>query len=164
MARISRGGKADRKRPARAGILLIGLFKLLKGLLLVAVGIGALKLLHKDVAAVVNHWVQILRVDPDNRFIHRLLAKVFAVSPRQLKELSVGTFFYASLLLTEGVGLLLRKHWAEYFTVITTAALIPLEVYELAHKFTAVRVGVTLVNVAIVWYLAQGLRAGRKGR
>jgi len=164
MARISRGGKAALRRPARTGILLIGLFKLLKGLLLVAAGVGALKLLHKDVAAVVDHWVQILRVDPDNRFIHRLLAKVFAVSPRQLRELSIGTFFYASLLLTEGVGLLLRKHWAEYFTVITTGALIPLEVYELVHKFTFVRLGVALVNVAIVWYLIRGLRAGKKGR
>jgi len=164
MGRISRGGKPAAKRPARTGILLIGTFKLLKGLLLVAVGVGALRLLHKDVAEVVDHWVQILRVDPDNRIIHRLLVKVFAVSPRQLRELSVGTFFYASLLLTEGVGLLLRKHWAEYFTVITTAALIPLEVYELVHKFTVTRVVVTLVNVAIVWYLVRGLRAGRKGR
>ena len=164
MARISRGGKAAAKRPARAGILLIGLFKLLKGILLVAVGIGALKLLHKDVAAVLDHWVQILRVDPDNRFIHRLLEKLFAVSPRQLKELSVGTFFYAALLLTEGVGLLMRKHWAEYFTVITTAAFIPLEVYELAHKFTLTRLGVALVNVAIVWYLVRSLRAGRNAR
>jgi uncharacterized membrane protein (DUF2068 family) len=152
------------KRPPRAGILLIGLFKLLKGLLLVAVGIGALKLLHKDVAAVAEHWVRILRVDPDNRFIHRVLTKVFAVSPRQLRELSIGTFFYASLLLTEGIGLLLRKHWAEYFTAITTSALIPLEVYELARKFTAARLAVTLVNVAIVWYLVRGLRAGKKGR
>ena len=164
MARISRCGKAATKRPARTGILLIGLFKLLKGILLVAVGIGALKLLHKDVAAVVDHWVRILRVDPDNRFIHRLLVKVFAVSPRQLKELSVGTFFYSALLLTEGVGLLMRKHWAEYFTVITTAAFIPLEVYELAHKFTLTRLGVALVNVAIVWYLVRSLRAGRKAR
>jgi len=152
------------KRPPRAGILLIGLFKLLKGLLLVAVGIGALNLLHKDVAAVAEHWVRILRVDPDNRFIHRVLTKVFAVSPRQLRELSIGTFFYASLLLTEGIGLLLRKHWAEYFTAITTSALIPLEVYELARKFTAARLAVTLVNVAIVWYLVRGLRAGKKGR
>jgi len=150
------------KRPPRAGILLIGLFKLLKGLLLVAVGIGALKLLHKDVAAVAEHWVRILRVDPDNRFIHRVLTKVFAVSPRQLRELSIGTFFYASLLLTEGIGLLLRKHWAEYFTVVTTSALVPLEVYELAHKFTVARLVVTLLNVAIVWYLVCGLRAGKQ--
>src|SRR5438876_3197403 len=104
MARISGGAKG--KRPRHTGVLLIGLFKLLKGLMLVAVGIGALKLLHRDVATVVEHWVQLLRVDPENRFIHRVLVKVFAVSPKQLRELSIGTFFYATLLLTEGVGLL----------------------------------------------------------
>ncbi|MBZ5619733.1 MAG: DUF2127 domain-containing protein [Acidobacteriia bacterium] len=156
--------KADSKRPASAGILLIGLFKLVKGLLLVAVGVGALRLLHKDVAATVTHWVEILRADPDNRLIHRLLEKAFSVSPKQLKELSVGTFFYASLLLTEGVGLLLRKHWAEYFTVITTTALIPLEVYELARRLTAARVCVLAVNIAIVWYLAKRLRSGHRVR
>lgn len=149
-------------RPARTGILLIGLFKLVKGLLLVAVGIGALKLLHKDVASVAVHWVEVLRVDPDNRFIHRLLTRIFAVSPKQLRELSAGTFFYASLLLTEGVGLLMRKHWAEYFTVITTGVFIPLEVYEMVHKFTWTKVGVTIVNVAIVWYLVNGLRPGKR--
>jgi len=162
MARISGGAKG--KRPRRTGVLLIGLFKLLKGLMLVAVGIGALRLLHRDVARVVEHWVELLRVDPENRFIHRLLVRIFAVSPRQLKELSIGTFFYAALLLTEGVGLLMRKHWAEYFTVITTAALIPLELYELAEKFTIVKVAVTLVNVAIVWYLIRELRRGKSYR
>lgn len=158
MARRPRARKVTAKEPPAAGLLLIGLFKLLKGLLLVAVGVGALKLLHKDVAAVIDHWVELLRVDPDNRFIHRLILKVVNVSPRQLKELSVGTFFYASLLLTEGVGLLMRRRWAEYFTVITTGVFIPLEVYELVHKLTVVRIAVTLLNVAIVWYLVRRIR------
>jgi uncharacterized membrane protein (DUF2068 family) len=158
MARRPSARKLTAKEPPAAGLLLIGLFKLLKGLLLVAVGVGALKLLHKDVAAVIDHWVELLRVDPDNRFIHRLLLKVVHVSPRQLKELSIGTFFYASLLLTEGVGLLTRRRWAEYFTVITTAVFIPLEVYELVHKVTLVRIAVTLLNVAIVWYLVRRIR------
>ena len=161
---MSRSTKVKAKRPASAGILLIGVFKLLKGVLLVVVGVGALKLLHKDVAATVAHWVEIVRVDPDNRLIYRLLEKALSVNTKQLKELSAGTFFYASLLLTEGVGLLLRKHWAEYFTVITTTALIPLEVYELARRFTTVRVCVLAVNVAIVWYLIQRLRSGHRAR
>jgi uncharacterized membrane protein (DUF2068 family) len=154
--------KTKAKRPTATGVLLIGIFKLVKGLLLVAVGVGAVKLLHKDVAATITHWVEILRVDPDNRLIHRLVEKAFSVSPKQLKELSVGTFFYASLLLTEGVGLLLRKRWAEYFTVITTGVFIPLEVYELARRFTPARVGVLAVNVAIVWYLVRRLRSVRR--
>jgi len=155
---MSRLSKARFKRPAATGVLLIGLFKLVKGLLLVAVGIGAHHLLHRDLEATVTHWVEVLRVDPDNLFIHRLLAKVFAISPKQLKELSIGTFFYASLLLTEGVGLLLRKRWAEYFTVITTGVFIPLEVYELTRRLTFTRVGLLVVNIAIVWYLIRKLR------
>jgi uncharacterized membrane protein (DUF2068 family) len=150
--------KKKSKRPAAKGLLLIAIFKLVKGVLLLAVGVGALKLLHRDLALSITHWVDILRVDPDNRFIHRLVEKAFSVNPRQLKELSVGTFFYASLLLTEGVGLLLRKGWAEYFTVITTTALVPLEVYELVRRLTFTRVGVLAVNVAIVWYLVRRLR------
>ncbi|MGI8988055.1 MAG: DUF2127 domain-containing protein [Bryobacteraceae bacterium] len=155
---------AKRKANGSAGLILIRLFKLLKGLLLVAVGIGALRLLHKDVASSVTHWVEILRVDPENRYIHRILAKVFAVNPKQLKELSAGTFFYATLLLTEGTGLLMRRHWAEYFTVITTSALIPLEIYELAKRFTSVKVGVLAVNVAIVVYLIARLRTSTRFR
>jgi uncharacterized membrane protein (DUF2068 family) len=143
------------------GLILIGVFKLVKALLLIAAGIGALKLLHKDIAATLMHWVDILRVDPDNRFIHRILAKVFQVTPKQLKELSVGTFFYAALLFTEGIGLVLRKHWAEYFTVISTAALLPLEIYELAERFSAAKVAVLGINIAIVWYLIARLHASR---
>ena len=143
-------------------VVLIGLFKLFKALLLIAVGIGAIKFLHKDLAGTVMHWVQVLRVDPDNRFIHGLLVRIFRVTPKQLKELSAGTFIYAGLLATEGIGLLLRKHWAEYFTIISTGALIPLEVYELARHFTLTKLAVTVVNALIVWYLAARVRSRSK--
>ena len=152
---------ARAKQASSTGILLIGLFKLLKGLLLIAVGIGALNLLHKNVAQVVNHWVEILRVDPDNRFIHATAGKLFSITPKQLKALSVGTFFYAALLLIEGTGLLMRKHWAEYFTVVTTAVLIPLEIYELVEHFSWAKIVVLLVNIAIVVYLIARLRKSR---
>jgi uncharacterized membrane protein (DUF2068 family) len=143
---------------------VIALFKLVKALALIAVGIGALKYLHKDLAASVLHWVNVLRVDPDNRFIQPILAKVFSVTPRQLRELSAGTFFYAALLLIEGVGLLLRKHWAEYFTIITTGALLPLEIYELAKHLTMVKTIVLVINAAIVWYLVVRVRSRRRSR
>lgn len=158
MAQRKRVAKTSGKRTGAAGLILIAVFKLLKGLALLAVGVGALKLLHRDVAQSVAHWVDVLRVDPDNRYIHRILVKVVAVSPRHLRELSAGTFFYAGLLLTEGIGLLLRKRWAEYFTVITTALLIPIEVYEIARRVTWMKLGVLVINIAIVWYLIRRLR------
>lgn len=145
-------------RPKSTTLLFIALFKLTKGILLLIVGIGALKLLHRDVADTVAHWVDILRVDPDNRYIHRLLTRALSVTPAQLKAASAGTFIYSALLLTEGAGLLLRKRWAEYFTIVTTGGLIPLEVYELFHHLTAAKSVVTLVNVAIVLYLIARVR------
>ncbi len=152
------GSKSIEKKTSTGGLFWIALFKLTKAALLVAVGIGAHKLLHRDLASTVLHWVDVLRVDPDNRFIHRLLARIFVISPAQLRATSIGTFIYAALLLTEGLGLLLRKRWAEYFTVITTAGLIPLEVYEISRHVTLAKFGVLVVNVAIVIYLIAHIR------
>ncbi len=126
---------------------------------MVAVGIGLLHLLHKDVEETTLHWINMLRIDPDNHYVHRGLARVFRVTPKQLKELSVGTFLYAALFLTEGTGLMLRKRWAEYFTIITTASLIPLEIYELFKHFTSVKLLVLAINVAIVIYLVKRVRS-----
>lgn len=156
--------KKSRKQESATVLVLIALFKLIKALALIAVGVGALKYLHKDLAASVLHWVNVLRVDPDNRFIQPILAKAFSVTPRQLRELSAGTFFYAALLLIEGIGLLLRKHWAEYFTIITTGALLPLEIYELAKHLTMVKTIVLVINAAIVWYLVVRVRSRRRSR
>jgi len=114
--------------------------------------------MHRDVATVTEHWIEVLRVDPDNRFIHRGLLRVFNVTPKQLKELSAGTFIYAAIFLTEGTGLLARKHWAEYMTLISTGLFIPLEVYEIYHHFTLLKLGITVINVAIIWYLAAALK------
>ncbi len=153
--------RAAGKQESATTLLLIGLFKLFKGVLLLIVGFGALHLLHRDVSAVVMHWVDLLRVDPDNRYIHRITVRSFGIQAKQLKEISAGTFFYASILLTEGVGLLMRKHWAEWFTVISTGVFIPLEIYEIMQRFTWARVGVFAVNVAIVWYLIDRIRHHR---
>ena len=147
------------KRQSSFILILIGLFKLVKAALLITVGIGAIKLLHKDLAETVMHWAQVLRVDPDSRYVHGILVRIFRVTPKQLKELSVGTFFYAGLFLTEGLGLLLQKHWAEYFTIVTTGLFIPLELYELARHFTITKLVVTVVNVLIVWYLVARVRS-----
>jgi uncharacterized membrane protein (DUF2068 family) len=143
-------------------LILIGLFKLAKALLLIAVGIGTIRFLHKDLGSTVMHWIQVLRVDPDNRLIHGALVRIFRVTPKQLKELSVGTFLYAAVFLTEGTGLLLRKHWAEYFTIISTSLFIPLEIYELAKHFTILKLAVTAINVLIVWYLVARVRSRGK--
>jgi uncharacterized membrane protein (DUF2068 family) len=149
------------KTKGSRGLLLIAAFKLIKGLGLLALGIGALRLLHKDVAAEIAQWLDVLRVDPHNHYIQLLLEKLGMVDDRKLKALSVGTFFYAALFLTEGVGLALRKRWAEYLTIISTASLLPLEVYEIVKGASAPKVLVLLANIVIVVYLVMEVRRTR---
>ena len=144
------------------GLLLIGLFKVLKSATLIAIGIGALHMLHKDVAAEIAKWADALDLDPNNPWLMRVLEKVSDLDPRKLAALSVGTFSYAALFLTEGTGLLLRKRWAEYLTIISTAGLIPLEIYEIAKRVNFVRIGVLVVNIAIVIFLVVDLRRERE--
>src|ERR1700737_4150700 len=94
-------------------------------------------MLHKDVAATIERWVNIFRVDPQNHYINLLLEKLSIVDDRRLKELNIGTFVYSAFSFTEGIGLSLRKRWAEYLTIIITSSLLPLEVYEMAKQVSA---------------------------
>ena len=151
-------------KPHQSSIVLvgIGLIKLIKATLLILVGLGLHRLLKGDAAETLHHWVRAIRVDPESRYIHLAIEKITGVPPKRLHELSIGTFIYAGVFLLEGTGLVLRKRWAEYFTVISTTGLLPLEVYELFHHPTWVKAVVLTLNVAIVVYLIWGLYRTRK--
>jgi uncharacterized membrane protein (DUF2068 family) len=152
-----------KEKPRDRWIFLIAVFKLAKGTLLVIAAIAALDLLHKDIAEVVQHWIDLLRVDPDNHYVHKILVYMFGINDRTLKEISAGTFAYASVFFTEGIGLLLRKRWAQYFTSIVTGSFIPLELYELFRHPSLAKAMVIGLNVAIVVYLIVRLRSDRAG-
>lgn len=156
-SRLAKETMSQREHSSR-GLLVIAAFKLLKGLALLAVGIGAHTLIDKDLVAIVEHWVNVFRVDPNNHYLQALLERFSDLSPQRLRAVSFGTFFYSGLLLTEGVGLALRKRWAEYFTIIATSSFIPLEIYEIFRHANITKVVVLLINVAVVWYLVLELR------
>jgi uncharacterized membrane protein (DUF2068 family) len=126
-------------------------------------GLIALHLVHKNLSELIQSWAEYLHVDPKGKWITWLLIHAFALSPHKLIELGVGLFFYSGLFLTEGVGLVLRKHWAEYFTTICTGLFIPLELYEIGHRIhehqkIAAAIYLTIINLAIVVYLIARLR------
>ena len=139
-------------------LLLIVIFKFFKGALLIGFALGAHHMLSHDISDFVERLVDSFRVDPNNRFVEAALSKLEVLSPKQLKELSIGSLFYAAIVLTEGAGLALRKHWAEYFTIIVTASFLPLEVYELSRGVTPMKIVVLIINLAILGYLIARVR------
>jgi uncharacterized membrane protein (DUF2068 family) len=137
---------------------LIGVFKLLKTATLIATGIGAFKLFHRDVGTVLERWTAMINLDPGSTLVNHTIQRITLLSPQRIRDLGIVSFIYAGLFLTEGIGLLLLKRWAEWFTVIITASLVPIEIYELIHRPNALKSLVLLVNIAVVVYLIHHIR------
>ena len=147
----------------RDGVLvLIAIFKLVKVALLVAIGVGAFELAGHDTGQTLTRWASHLRVDPENRLFHALLQKTAGVDAKELEELGVGTFVYAIVFAVEGVGLLLKKRWAEYMTVIVTTSFVPLEIWEMTHRPSVAKAITIALNAAIIVYLVIKLKKQRR--
>jgi uncharacterized membrane protein (DUF2068 family) len=141
------------KNPHARGLLLIGLYKLSKAIFFAALGFGALDLIHRNLGDLVLHLVDALRLDPMNKFVSMAMDRADLIGGHQLRQASMASFGYAVLCLIEGTGLVMRKVWAEYFTVFLTAGAMPWEGYELLERYTAFKLGLLLVNMAVLLYL-----------
>ncbi|MBU6428117.1 MAG: DUF2127 domain-containing protein [Cyanobacteria bacterium REEB65] len=147
------------------GIRCIIAFKLFLGILYLFVGMGAFGVLsllvHQNLDVLADRVVAIFKVDPDNDILNTLLDKIAGITPQTLGLVGGGTFLYGALELTEAVGLLLRKRWAEWLVVVATSIFIPVEIREIVHGIlhptthtsTWFKIGVFVINVAIVVYL-----------
>ena len=145
-------------------LILIGFGKLVKAVLFVALGFGALHLVHRDLVTVVTHWILDLRFDPESRFVNRILGKVALINPHRLRQISAGIFLYAAMDTLEGTGLVLGKSWAEYLTLIVTASFLPWEFFEILRKPNWPKCVFTILNIAVVCYLAMYLQRRMRER
>ncbi len=141
------------QNPHARGLLLVGLYKLGKAIFFAAVGAGALDLIHRNLGDLVLHLVDALRLDPMNKFVSMAMDRADLIGGHQLRQASIASFGYSVLCLIEGTGLMMKKVWAEYFTVVLTAAALPWEVYELLERYTVFKLGLLLVNLAVLLYL-----------
>jgi uncharacterized membrane protein (DUF2068 family) len=99
-----------------------------------------------------------LGIDLDQSTIVREAGKALQAQHGTLTLVALGLLAYGLLEAVEGVGLWLAKRWAEYLTVVATAAFLPLEVVELTRTVTVTKVGAFLINVAAVLYLVLAKR------
>ena len=91
--------------------------------------------------------------------------RLFTLRRGTLDGVGIALLVYATLEGVEAVGLWLGKRWAEYLTFVSTTVLLPLEVYEIIHSGTVLKVIGFLINLAVVLYLLIrkrlfGLRGG----
>ena len=92
--------------------------------------------------------------NPDNSKIVHHITSALQLSSSTLLWIALALAGYALIELVEAVGLWLMQRWGEYFAVVATTVFLPLEIYELTEKVTALRLGALVINViAVVWLL-----------
>ena len=134
-------------------IALIACFRMVKALLLVAAGIGALELLKPGMSSRLVQWIDHLPLAAGHEVLTAKAETLLSASPGRKEIAAVAAFAYAALFAVEGVGLWLERVWAEYLTIIATTSFIPFEVYEVVKRTTPLKIAVLIANIAIVAYL-----------
>jgi uncharacterized membrane protein (DUF2068 family) len=159
---------APAHRGHRTGLVLIAAYKLLGALLFIAIGVGALRLLHRDIDDVVWRMIADLKMNPESRMVNFLFEKAELLNDPLLRRIGVVAFCYAAVGILEAIGLYLEKTWGEFLTLIITASFLPVEIHELMRRLTWVRMGLLVANVLVliylIWMLGESAAHRRRSR
>lgn len=150
-------------RDHRVGLRVIAVYKAVQALALIGVALAAFHFNRTQNFERMVHWLQHLSLAGSDRLRWELVDALTAMGPSRFVAIGLVALAYAALFATEGTGLWLRKTWAEWFTVVATGSLIPLELYETLHRFSGIKLATLLANVAIVVYLVRIAMQPRTG-
>jgi uncharacterized membrane protein (DUF2068 family) len=148
---------------SRFGLRMVATFEATKGLIVLAVGLGLFRLIHRDVEAGAERLVRHLHFNPASHYPRILIDAAGRLDDAHLRLLAIGALVYAAIRFAEASGLWLDRRWAEWFGAISGAIYLPLEIYNLWEMVTWPRVTVLVVNSIIVIYLVQVLVRGHGG-
>ncbi|MCW2599861.1 MAG: putative rane protein [Frankiales bacterium] len=154
---------------------LLAVERFIRGLLLLALAYGvwyfknaktSIQQTFNQVIPAAEPLARIFNYDLDASPTVDRLRHLLASNQHTLNLVIAGLLAYAVLQIVEGVGLFLLKRWGEYVAVIGTSAFLPLEVYELTHQVSVLKVLALVINLAAVFYLVYskrlfGVRGGR---
>jgi uncharacterized membrane protein (DUF2068 family) len=158
------GKKPDPHRRQRRVLRAVAGFEFFKGIFVVAMGICALALVHKDTWLIAESLLALLRISTDHRFAQSFLDFADSITDARLWAAARIAFAYAVLRFTEAYGLWKERTWAEFMACVSGTLLLPLEVRELFRGVTFFRCALLIGNVAIVLYMVYIILANRRER
>jgi uncharacterized membrane protein (DUF2068 family) len=141
---------------------VIAIYKLSHAAFFIAVGFGLLKLRHHNIVDFLNaHLIVPYHINPESHFVDWLLNYAHKLTP-WLSLAGYAAFIYATLFAVEGVGLYLRKRWAEWLVVGATGSFLPFELWALFEHAVWWKLALLLGNLLIVSYLVHRILLDEK--
>lgn len=133
-----------------AGVRTIAVFEAAKGLLVLAAGVGLLTLIHRDLQDVAENIVRHLHLNPARHMPQVFLHAAERMTDKRLVLLATGAFVYSLFRLVEAYGLWFMRPWAEWLAIVSAGLYLPVELVEVIHHATVIRVVIFVTNVIIV--------------
>jgi uncharacterized membrane protein (DUF2068 family) len=127
--------------------------KLLKGLFFASLALIAYTLSDNDLPYEYRRLLHFLRVNPESKFFSDVATQVGQLTESKVLHVAAGTLMYSLFSLVEGIGLMFRISWAGWLAIGESSFFIPIEIYELVHRFSKIVAVILFLNVVIVWYL-----------
>src|SRR5512138_2524016 len=97
--------RQDLKPTRDPGLLAIAIFKLVKAVTLIALGLGAFRLLDRHTLEHLTNWLLHFSLSTGQRFVDRLVDTLTTLTRRRTAALGLGAILYGSLFAVEGIGL-----------------------------------------------------------
>src|ERR1041384_5732593 len=131
----------------------IASFELIKGLVVLLAGFGALYMINRDVWDVAVSLLRVLHIRHRYHYSDVFLKLARDVTDRLLLMVAALALLYSTLRFVEAYGLWRKRAWAEWIAFASGTIYLPFEINELFHRVTVFRVGLFVVNLAIVIYM-----------
>ncbi len=135
------------------GLYAIIAFKLLKGLLLLSLALGAYSLVDDDLPEQFARLLHVVRIDPEKQFFEELSGRLALVTPSTVGWIATGTLLYSLFSLVEAGGLLYRATWAGWLAIGESAFFIPIEIHHLMRGYSPLVLGILVMDALILVYL-----------
>src|ERR1017187_456101 len=100
-------GKAGKGNRAPTLYIIIAI-KLIKGVLMLLLGLGVYRLSDNNLPAEFHQTLEFFHLDPEKKFFTLLADKISEITPANIIWLARGTVLYSLFSLVEAVGLMFR--------------------------------------------------------
>jgi uncharacterized membrane protein (DUF2068 family) len=131
----------------------VAMFEAAKGLIVLALGLGLLRLVHKNLDAFAEQVIHFLRVSPSGRLSNLFVSAAGRASDKSLWALAAAALIYAIVRFAEAYGLWHDREWAEWFALLSGSMYLPWEVYSILRHPHLIKWIVLSVNLVIVLYM-----------
>ncbi len=143
------------------GLKTVAIFEALKGSIVLLAAAGMISLVHEGAQAVAEEIVLQFHLNPASRYPHIFLDAVASLSSGKLWLLAAGACCYAALRFLEAFGLWRERAWAEWLGAVSGSFYVPIEVYELMHGISVVKISLLIINIGIVAFLGRTIYRNR---